>query len=79
MLQLEVHDVERAPEVLRTAESVTVHFHIGADLRQIPGLSQAERDLAVALWSQDSVERTMLPTDAGTLIVQPRRPMDDHL
>jgi hypothetical protein len=77
MLQLEVHDSDHEPQVVRDGDAVTVHFPVGADLREIPGLTSAERDLAVALWTDDSAARTMVPTDAGTLIIQPRQPMDD--
>jgi hypothetical protein len=79
MLQLEVHDSGHEPEVVRSGDAVTVHFPVGADPRGIPGLTSAERDLAVALWADDAAGRTMVPTDAGTLIIQPRQPMDDRL
>jgi hypothetical protein len=79
MLQLEVHDSDRQPQVVRSGDAVTVHFPVGADLREIPGLSPAERDLAVALWTDDTAARLMVPTEAGTLIIQPRQPMDDRL
>jgi hypothetical protein len=78
MLQLEVHDSGHEPEVVRSGDGVTVRFPIGVDLHEIPGLTPAERDLAVALWADDSVGRTMVPTQAGTLIVRPREPMDDR-
>jgi hypothetical protein len=79
MLQLEVHDSDVEPQVVRRGDAVTIHFPIGVDLRELPGLTPAERDLAVALWADDAVGRTMLPTEAGTLIVRPRQPLDDRL
>jgi hypothetical protein len=77
MLQLEVHDSACEPEVVRVGDAVTVHFHIRTDPRQIPGLTEAERELVHALWGDDSAGRSMAVTGAGTLVVQPRTSMED--
>jgi hypothetical protein len=79
MLHLEIHDSIRQPEVVRAGHEVTVRFQITTDPRQIPGLTEAELDQVVSLWAQDAAERAIVVTDAGTMIVRPRLPMDDHV